>query len=117
MSLTINRYGTEASWTFGSCSSAQTYANQQEYTESCCLNSGEHTLTCKDSFGDGWHGGFIEIDGTKYCDDFVTGYNTTRQITIEGKYFFKHEKIFLINCRVLGKQYTIILIRLHLFKF
>ena len=31
------------------------------------------TLRCVDSFGDGWHGGFITINGVNYCDDFVDG--------------------------------------------
>ena len=88
MKLTTSSWGNEISWTFGSCSSAQEYASQQEYTERCCLTSGEHTLTCKDSYGDGWHGGFMEIGGTKYCDDFQSGSEAVKQVTLAGKYVF-----------------------------
>ena len=35
---------------------------------------------CKDRFGDGWHGGFIEIDGIKYCEDFKDG--SSKPVTV-----------------------------------
>ena len=37
------------------------------------MAAGDWPVTCDDSYGDGWHGGYIEIDGNKYCDDFTTG--------------------------------------------
>ena len=33
----------------------------------------EFIVTCKDEWGDGWHGGFLEINGNTYCGDFVSG--------------------------------------------
>ena len=102
--LTTKAWGQEISWTFGSCAGAAqgSYADNQEYPERCCLTPGEYTLTCKDSYGDGWHGGFIEIQGNKYCEDFV-GSLTTNQITIAGIYafefcYYNQEKIFNVIC-------------------
>ena len=88
MKLTTKIYGHENSWEFGPCSSSQVYANNQEYSERCCLTPGEYTLRCIDTYGDGWHQGSIEINGNDYCGDFERGHEATRQITIEGKYTF-----------------------------
>ena len=71
--IVTKSYGRENTWTFGSCSSSQRYSSRREYIERCCLSSGEQTLTCKDGYGDGWHGGYIEIQGEKYCKNFRRG--------------------------------------------
>ena len=78
--------GGEISWTFGPCSSDQVYASNKPYIQQCCLATGEYHLTCKDSYGDGWKGAFIEIQGKKYCDDFRTGSVAIQKVTIEGIY-------------------------------
>ena len=49
------------------------YDSQMNYSEECCLTPGVYSLECKCSYGDGWHGGYLEIDGVKYCDDFTDG--------------------------------------------
>ena len=60
-----------------------------QYTEECCLLAGVYTLKCKDSYGDGWHGGFISFKGTEYCENFVGGPEEAIEITIvPGKYRF-----------------------------
>ena len=74
-------FGEANSWTFGSCTSNGTYEGNQEYTQECCLSGGKNDnltmsgleLICKTSKGDGWHGGYIEIQGNRYCEDFRTG--------------------------------------------
>ena len=66
-------YGDENSYQMSKCASEQKYGNNQEYKEKCCLAPGTYTLNCKCSYGDGWHGGYIEIGGTKYCQDFKGG--------------------------------------------
>ena len=77
-------WGSENSWTFGKCKSTERYSSRRTYTSSCCLNQGEHTLTCKDHYGDGWHGGYLEIQGKKYCKNFRTGRERKTTITING---------------------------------
>merc|ERR1711860_361576 len=67
------RWGYEISWTVGSCYSNQQYASQSQYSQNCCQAEGDWPVTCSDSYGDGWHGGYIEIDGEKFCDDFTSG--------------------------------------------
>ena len=84
ITLVTKAWGRENSWTFGSCSSSQRYANEKEYIEKCCLFPGDHILTCKDSYGDGWHGGYIEIQGERYCEDFKSGREETTKITVTG---------------------------------
>ena len=66
------------------------YGSDNKYTERCCLPpKKEYTLKCKNvvassgnNFG-GWKGGFIEIGGKKYCDDFTTGKEVTKQVTVQ----------------------------------
>jgi len=65
------------------CSSAGvTYADNNVYTQSCCIPDGDYVLVCGDSYGDGWHGASLEIDGQVYCDDFSTGYAQTESVTV-----------------------------------
>ena len=70
-------HGKENSWTFGRCKTLLQYASNQTYTMKCCLTKGEHNLTCKDRYGDGWHGGYLEIQGKKYCENFKWGSEKT----------------------------------------
>ena len=88
MKLTTLNYGNEISWNLGSCQGNGGYGNYAEYIEQCCLPTGSYTLQCKDSANNGWHGGYIEVDGQKYCDNFLGGNVETSQITVvNGKYF------------------------------
>ena len=66
-------YGLENSWALGPCKSKETYQSNKEMTQECCQAPGTYELECKDGFGDGWHGGYLEIQGKKYCDDFLGG--------------------------------------------
>ena len=79
--LTTISWANEISWSFGSCNSSQPYFDDNVHTERCCLLPGEHALKCKDSYGDGWHGGFIEIKGAKYCETFDSGSQMVEQVT------------------------------------
>ena len=60
--------GYEISWNLDSCRSIQRYENHKEYHEKCCLEYGKYELSCNDLKEDGWEGGYIEINGTKYCN-------------------------------------------------
>ena len=81
MKLTTKKWGEEISWEMGSCTGSG-YDRNQQYSSQCCLAPGDYTLTCKDSYGDGWHGGFMEIQGNKYCKDFKAGSSATVTVTI-----------------------------------
>ena len=74
-------WGYENSYVMDSCASQQTYATRSNYEEECCLAPGTYTLECKCSYGDGWHGGYLEIDGTQYCKDFTSG--SSESVTVE----------------------------------
>ena len=82
VTITTKDYGNENSWTLGTCYQHGDFENDQVYTEECCLDAGKHTLTCDDSWKDGWHGGFIVIQGKKYCEDFTNGHQQEQDIDI-----------------------------------
>ena len=77
-------WGNEIEWIIGckggstvcrECGSDLGYGNNQEYTQQCCMpeDQEEFLITCKDSYGDGWHGGYLEINEETYCGDFSSG--------------------------------------------
>jgi hypothetical protein len=82
VSLTTTKWGNENTWTLGECSSTSLHANSETYEAECCLPAGEYTLECKDSYGDGWHGGYIVINGNTYCEGFNGGSLETHEILV-----------------------------------
>ena len=76
-------------WELGSCFGLQEYDYLKTmFVERCCLPSGDHTLIChnkKDSKG--WGDSSIEIQGQRYCDDFI-GWKAMRKISVVGKNIF-----------------------------
>jgi len=83
VTITTKNWGHENSWTLGTCASdVLGYQEDQVKTEKCCLAAGKHTLTCEDTYKDGWHGGFIAIQGEEYCEDFTNGHEQKQDIDI-----------------------------------
>ena len=82
--IVTTSYGNENSWSFGNCASGQVYENNQIYTEECCQEEGDYQLVCKDSYGDGWSGGFLEINGDTYCEEFTQGHEKVEEVTMSG---------------------------------
>ena len=81
--LTTKHHGIDISWSLGDrCSSSQEYGNNNVYTKKCCLKLGDYVLSCDDSHGDGWQGGFIQIQGKKYCDDSSRWSRLNKKVTI-----------------------------------
>jgi len=80
--VTTNTWASEMSWTIGSCSSSQKYSNNKIFVEKCCLFPGDYILRCKDSYGDGWKGSYVKIDGKRYCQHFKSGKEKMAQVTI-----------------------------------
>jgi len=74
-------WGYENSYAIGTCVSTQQYATRQNYEEECSLAAGTYNLDCKCTYGDGWHGGYVEIDGVQYCKDFTSGHSKTVSVT------------------------------------
>ena len=84
MTLETRTWGNEVSWELleGStnlvkCRSnpvgSYGWHNTYVHPEKCNLCSDtEYKIHCKDSYGDGWHGGFLTIDGKSYCNDFCS---------------------------------------------
>ena len=100
INIRIRKNFVYGNWKLGPCSgthslSAKRYSGRKMtfYTERCCMAPGRYVLTCKgspyalnDNFGwNGRSGGFLEIQGHKYCDDSII-YNSMQIINIvEGK--------------------------------
>ena len=66
----------------GTCSNTIIHENYQTHEAECCLPPGEYTLECKDSYGDGWHGGFITINEINYCENFNSSSLETHEVLI-----------------------------------
>lgn len=78
-------WASENSWTLEHCRGnvGQYTTNNHLYTEpNCCLKSGSYALKCTDSYGDGWHGGYMMIAGKKYCSSFTTGKTHIEYVTV-----------------------------------
>ena len=103
-------WGHEVKWkingpkTNTSCESNREYNNNYTYTQRCCLPTRETdlNLTCIDTFGDGWHGANLEIDGKHYCQNFKGGHMTVvaqnpakKECIEKGKKKNKNTKIYL----------------------
>ena len=82
MSHTSKNWGEENSWTLGTCSNKHVHVSDSTKEDECCLYPGEYTLVCKDSSGNGWHGGYITINGKNYCEMFTKGKTETHEILV-----------------------------------
>ena len=61
------------------------YVRNEINYDRCCLPPGRYTLICinqKSAYG--WGNAFLEIDGKRYCDDFV-GFKAMRTISVLGE--------------------------------
>lgn len=44
--------------------------NYDLYVDVALTSGVTYTLVCIDDYGDAWHGGYVMIDGVKYCETF-----------------------------------------------
>ena len=77
------QYGSDTQWQVGVCNSFDiTYSDNEKYIKRCCLELGLHTLTCTNKRNPyGWGDGYIEIQGHRYCNDFMS-FRLMNRITI-----------------------------------
>eukprot|EP00494_Astrolonche_serrata_P029221 UN29488 len=81
-------YGSESWWTLSEgdgtqgCGEEGYPDNQENDVTGCCLPAGTYDLYCGDTYGDGWNGGVIAIQGNLYCNGFA-GQSDTESVTIE----------------------------------
>ena len=75
-------------WALDSCSSDKIYKNDDQYTQSCCLEQGKHILSCDNIHEPkGWYENYIEFQDHRYCNDFF-GFNALREVLIQGIIMF-----------------------------
>ena len=61
------------------------YSPNEIHYERCCLPPGQYTLSCLNRQSKyGWGNASLEIDGKRYCDDFV-GFKAMRTVSVLGK--------------------------------
>jgi hypothetical protein len=75
IAVQTSSYGDEFSWEITSSGevvcSGDSYDSHALYEVlDCELEDGAYVLNCIDTFGDGWHGGHVTIEGNQYCGDF-----------------------------------------------
>ena len=89
-------------WQLGQCHASFQYSRSGLYTEKCCIQNGDHILSCKNNKGDGWVFSVVKIGQHQFCDDFV-GYSKSTKINIPGRTerAISHKYIFLIYCKKL----------------
>lgn len=74
-------------WTLGSCHGPKhgwKYLSNETHHDRCCLTEHQLTLICineKSKYG--WGNVTFEIDGKRYCDDFI-GFKALRTISVKG---------------------------------
>ena len=75
--MTIKRYPQDHRFTListtGHTCKRSSYSAIGTWYESCNLIPGDYYLSCIDTFGDGWHGGYITILDVKYCQGLTSG--------------------------------------------
>ena len=86
-------------WTLESCYGPKpkfNYTTPGIHFDRCCLPPGQYTLTCiNEQSTYGWGNVKFEIDGKRYCDDFI-GFKAMRTVSVQGKeYEVKFEKKML----------------------
>lgn len=86
VSMNLGGYPSEVKWAISTAvelggntiCSGGTYGSQNAHSNinagSCCLiDGGSYVLTCEDTYGDGWNGGSLSVNGTTYCEGFSYG--------------------------------------------
>ena len=84
-------------WSYGSCTGKdfKQYKNEKNpktgkpivYQKVCSQPEGTYPVFCEDFYGDGWHGGYLEIDGKKYCEEFKSKYGRMEVIGKENLHY------------------------------
>ena len=81
--IVMKDWASENSWRIGeklSCSGSGYQSRVIYRSDTCCLEFGQHELVCEDEYGDGWDGGFLQINGVKFCEHFLGKNETFRFI-------------------------------------
>ena len=69
-------------WSVGSCENEYVFEDHKTVSQTCCLEKGFNLIVCKEAEGRGWMGGYLEINGQKFCDEFHRGYSKEEYVNI-----------------------------------
>ena len=74
-------------WKLASCYGPKfgmNYSSNEAHYDICCLTPGIYTLICQNTKSNyGWGNAWLEIEGERYCDDFV-GFRALRNVSVKG---------------------------------
>ena len=71
------------------------YGSNRLYPYYCALSLGQsYTLTCKSLNEDGFGNGFVLIESTAYCEDFLSGNQKSYNLTITGENILRKRQRF-----------------------
>ena len=74
---------------------SEIYGSNRLYPYYCALSLGQsYTLTCKSLNEDGFGKGFVLIESTAYCEDFLSGSQKSYNLTITGEYILRKRQRF-----------------------
>ena len=57
----------------------------------CHFGNGDYQLKCIDSYGDGWHGGYIIIGEQNFCQNFMYGHLQAEYFSWNGDNSFNYD--------------------------
>ena len=97
--MITNTFANEIEWAIGcssprrciKCRSNVKYDDKSTYDQKCCLPVGDEdedfVINCNDTYGDGWHGAYLQINGKNYCEQFLNG--SRRKETLQNEFQIK----------------------------
>ena len=95
-------YNWELAQCYGSVTpsiSGKFLAFEKSYTEKCCIQNGEHVLSCLSQKNNGWVNSFVRIGDHMFCEDMI-GYDKFILVNTAGAYSNTHsnEHKLVNNC-------------------
>ena len=79
---TGHQFSSLKSWSVGSCENEDVIDDGKTVSQTCCLEKGFNLIVCKEAEGRGWMGGYLEINGQKFCDNWWRGFSKEEYVNI-----------------------------------
>ena len=76
------------------CSGGPFSSNSDNVITDCQMTAGDYSVKCIDTYGDGWHGGYIAIEGVedqKLCQTFTSGHLKVEEFKYGPKTSFNYD--------------------------
>jgi hypothetical protein len=85
--MTVTEWGSEITWDLDGGDTQGPYSDSAaQHVKALCLTKGSHTVNMRDSYGDGWHGGKLEIktsaDGAVLMNEGLGSSESSKAVSI-----------------------------------